>query len=53
MKINGLKRTTGFLAAAMLLSLAPLASTQDKPAKAGLFGGLTTARACFVDSSRF
>ena len=31
MKINGLKRTTAFLAAAMLLNLAPLSSAQDKP----------------------
>ena len=31
MKINVLRSTTAFLAAAMLLGLAPLASTQDKP----------------------
>jgi hypothetical protein len=32
MKINVLKRTTAFLAAAMLLGFAPLGSAQDKPA---------------------
>ena len=32
MKINMLRRTTGFLATAMLLGLAPLTSAQDKPA---------------------
>jgi hypothetical protein len=31
MKKDGLKRTTAFLAAAMLLGLAPLSSAQDKP----------------------
>ena len=32
MKINVLRRTTAFLATAMLLGLAPLTSAQDKPA---------------------
>jgi hypothetical protein len=32
MKINVFKRTTAFLAAAMLLGFAPLSSAQDKPA---------------------